>query len=249
MINSPNATLTTTALLPAKTTARLHLDHITVDNRLQSRELNPAVVKDYIAVLQDGGQFPPVRVVHDKEDHYYLVDGHHRLAATRELQGMETIEAEILDGSFSDALWHSWGANRAHGLRRTQKDKRRAVRAALEHPRWSRKSNREIARHIGCDHKTVAAIRQRGEFPKDKVTRKICPYPGPSKKEILQACRVLARVQSKQARAFSTAELATVKAAHGPMYMFLFCSGKAGDEQNQAKENSENEIQIDNKGK
>ena len=79
----------------------------------------------------------------------YLVDGHHRIAATRQMLGIEDIAVEIVDGTFADALWLSWGANRGHGLRRTQKDKRRAIQAAIDYPRWSLESDRSIARHIG----------------------------------------------------------------------------------------------------
>ena len=177
------------------------------------------MVKDYVGALRRGEQFPPIRLVYDG-DQYYLVDGHHRLAATRELAGLEDIAVEVFDGTFSDALWLSWGANRDHGLRRTPEDKRRAVRAALAHPQWNKKSDREIARHIGCDHKTVAAIRRGGEFP--KATQDSHPPSGPSKRAILQASKVLAKVQPEQARKFSNAELKTVRASHDPLYRFLF---------------------------
>jgi len=232
MTNSLNGALQTTVALGSKKTARIQLDHITLDERLQSRELNFTVVKDYAAVMRRGGQFPPVCVVHDDADNYFLVDGHHRVAATRQLHGIETIDAEIINGSFSDALWLSWAANRDHGLRRTQKDKRRAVCAALEHPQWSQKSDREIARHIGCDHKTVASIRRRGEFPKDKANRTARPYQGPSKREILQASRVLAKMRLEQARGFSTTERRALMAVHAHLHQFSFCSNPVLDKSN-----------------
>src|SRR5262245_51487982 len=123
---------------------RLALDHITLDTRLQSRELKSSVVKEYTGVLRRGGQFPPIRLVRDAKDIYYLVDGHHRVAAARKVVGLSDINAEIIEGTFADALWWSWGANRDHGLRRTQEDKRRAIRAALQHSKWGRKSDRAI---------------------------------------------------------------------------------------------------------
>ena len=204
---------------------RLALDHITLDDRLQSRELKLAVVKDYAQAMRAGTQFPPVLLVHDEADRYYLVDGHHRLAACRELTGIEDIEVEIVEGTFSDALWLSWGANRDHGLRRTSEDKRRAIRAALAHPQWHQKSDREIARQIGCDHKTVGAIRKRGEFPLRASTRSVHPQLGPSNKTILRAAKVLAKILPEQARKFSNAELATVRAGYDPFYRFLFGPG------------------------
>ena len=203
----------------------LALDYLTLDDRLQSRELKPGVVKDYLGVLRRGGELPPVLVVRNSNGDYHLVDGHHRVAATRQLLGREEIAVEIVDGTFADALWLSWGANRSHGLRRTQKNKRRAIRAAVQHPRWRRKSDRAIALHIGCDHKTVGAMRREcaaGEFPTGKTAQGSRPLAGPSQRAILQACRLLAQVQPEQARQFSPAELATVRAGYEPTHRLLF---------------------------
>jgi hypothetical protein len=198
---------------------RLALDHITLDRRLQSRALRPGVVKDYLGALRRGEELPPVRVVRDANDHYYLVDGHHRIAATQQMLGIEDVAVEVVNGTFADALWLSWGANRGHGLRRTQKDKRRAIQAAIAHPRWTLQSDRAIARHIGCDHKTVARMRRQctgGEFPTNEV------QPGPSKSQILRACRLLSKVQPEQARLFDRADIATVRAGYEPMHCLLF---------------------------
>jgi hypothetical protein len=165
-------------------------------------------------------ELPPVLVVRDGET-FYLVDGFHRVAATRQRVGIEDITVEIIDGTFDDALWSSWGANRNHGLRRTQEDKRRAIKAAIEHFLWSRESDRAIARHIGCDHKTVGQMRERmsGEFPTDKIQRS--PPSGTSKSEILQACGVLARQPAEPAHQFSVQELPTLKAAYKALHRLL----------------------------
>src|SRR5580700_6514868 len=130
---------------PTANPVRLALDHVTLDARLQSRQLQPDVVKDYLGALRRGEELPPIRVLRDVNDNYYLVDGHHRIAATRQMFGIEDIAVEIVYGTFEDALWLSWGANRSHGLRRTQKDLARAIQAAVEHPRWSLESGRAIA--------------------------------------------------------------------------------------------------------
>jgi hypothetical protein len=203
MSNSRKAGSPTPDPKPPARPGSLALDYITLDNQLQSRALKANVVSEYASVIRRGGELPPVLVVRDANDNYYLVDGHHRVAATRELTGIDDIAVEIIDGTFNDALWLSWGANRDHGLRRTQKDKRRAIHAALKHPLWKKKSSRAIAKHIGCDHKTVAAMRQklaRGEFPTNKTAQG--PPRGPSKRDILKACQLLAKVQPEQARQF-----------------------------------------------
>jgi hypothetical protein len=224
MSNSRKAGSPTPDAKPPARPGSLALDYITLDNQLQSRALKANVVSEYASVIRRGGELPPVLVVRDANDNYYLVDGHHRVAATRELTGIDDIAVEIIDGTFNDALWLSWGANRDHGLRRTQKDKRRAIHAALKHPLWwKKKSSRAIAKHIGCDHKTVAAMRQklaRGEFPTNKTAQG--PPRGPSKRDILKACQLLAKVQPEQARQFSAPELATVRAGYEPMHRLLY---------------------------
>ncbi len=195
-------------------TTRLALEHITEDRRLQGRNLKPNVVKDYVAAIRRGEILPPVRVVYDGKDTYYLVDGYHRVAAARQLTGIDTINVEIIPGTFSDALWHSWAANRNHGLRRTKDEIRRAIRAALEHPEWSKQSYRKIAQHIGCDHKTVSAVRRntgRGEFPSQKAVAS--SQKPPSKKSILRACQLLMSLQAEHLCAFNETELASIRAA------------------------------------
>lgn len=63
-------------------------------------------------------------------------------------------------GGLRDAILHSAGANAAHGLRRTNADKRRAVLMLLEDGEWSQWSDREIGRQCVVDHKTVTRLRE-----------------------------------------------------------------------------------------
>ena len=192
----------------------LALDYITQDPRLQSRPLKPDRVKAYAAAMRRGEVFPPVQVVCDRNGNYYLVDGYHRVAATRQLNGIDVIEAEIIEGTLEDALWLCWAANRNHGLARTQKEKRAIVRAALLHPEWSKKSDREIGRHVGCDHKTVAAIRRfvaGGEIPKPGFkARGRAPHWSP-RKTVLGACWMLAEVPPEQRYRFDDMDLPLIK--------------------------------------
>jgi hypothetical protein len=58
-------------------------------------------------------------------------------------------------GTLEDAQWYSFGTNKDHGLRRTNEDKARAVKAALAHPNGAAKSDHQIAKHVGVDVKTV----------------------------------------------------------------------------------------------
>jgi hypothetical protein len=196
-------------------TQRLALHHLTLKPELQARELKPSVVNKYLAAMRRGEEFPPITVVRDGKDRYYLVDGHHRVAARRQLVGIHDIAIKIIPGTFTDALWLSWGVNRDHGLPRTQESKRNAIRAALRHPKWSKESDRAIAKHIGCDHKTVGSMRRwirSGEFPTSGTA--VALETAPAKKAILNASLLLARVQSGQESDFAPDELAIVRKGH-----------------------------------
>jgi hypothetical protein len=63
-------------------------------------------------------------------------------------------------GTRRDAILHAAGANAAHGLRRTNADKRRAVETLLRDEEWSKWSDREIARLCAVSHPFVSQIRQ-----------------------------------------------------------------------------------------
>ncbi len=53
------------------------------------------------------------------------------------------------------AQWYAYGANRKHGLPRTNEDKRLAVEAALKHPRAASLSTRDLAKHCGVSRMAV----------------------------------------------------------------------------------------------
>ena len=130
------------------------------------------VVEEYAAAMADGAKFPAITVFYDGAE-YWLADGFHRLAAT-ETAGSLTINCDVRQGTRRDAVLHSVGANAAHGMRRTNEYKRRAVRVLLEDAEWSQWGDRKIARRCGVDHKTVATLRPpkpSGELP--QIDRKV----------------------------------------------------------------------------
>jgi hypothetical protein len=129
-------------------------------------ELRGETIDDYASDMLKGATFPPVVIFDDGHD-LWLADGFHRVEAARKIDG-ETIIAEIRQGSARDAILYGAGSNAAHGLRRTQSDKRRAVERLLKDPEWARWSDRKIAEVAKVDHKTVAKVRSElttGEIP------------------------------------------------------------------------------------
>lgn len=133
----------------------LPLASIRADGGTQSRAaIDESVVAEYQDHLKS---LPPVVVFYDGSD-YWLADGFHRLEAHKRAS-LESIIAEIRQGTLRDAVLFSVGANAAHGLRRTNADKRRAVELLLGDEEWKLKSDRWVANRCGVGHQLVASIR------------------------------------------------------------------------------------------
>lgn len=136
----------------------LAIEFITIDGGTQSRAcLNDSTVDEYAEAMDDGAEFPPILVFYDGEKHW-LADGFHRVAAAKKLEWGE-IAATIRSGTRRDAVLYSVGANVTHGLRRTNRDKRRSVLTLLGDEEWSCWSDREIARRCGVSTPFASKLR------------------------------------------------------------------------------------------
>ena len=138
----------------------IELSKIRIDGGTQTREkLNQATVKEYIEAINAGATFPPVTLFFDGSA-YWLADGFHRYFAAKKA-GKKQIHEDITPGTQRDAVLHSLGANTAHGLPRSNKDKQRAVETLLNDPEWSNWSNREIAEKCVVSHSYVNTLREK----------------------------------------------------------------------------------------
>lgn len=136
---------------------------------LQARAaINHATIAGYVEHLKNGGSFPPVVVFFDSKD-YWLADGWHRLLAHKDA-GQKIIHEEIKIGTKRDALKYALGANSAHGLPRTNADKRNAVSLALADEEWSEMTTRDIAA-MCCVSNALVSEMQRGITPKEKTEK------------------------------------------------------------------------------
>lgn len=141
-------------------TQNLQLELVRTDGGTQPRQgISWEVVNQYGDLMEGGVKLPPVTVFYDGTN-YWLADGFHRLHAAENQERAE-ITAEIIQGTLEDAQWYSFGANKAHGLMRTNEDKQRAVQAALRHPKCAGLSDRAIAKHVGVTHPTVSGWREK----------------------------------------------------------------------------------------
>lgn len=138
----------------------LPISLIRTDGGTQPRAgIDFTAVDDYSDAMRDGTKFPPVTVFYDGSA-YWLADGFHRVKAAFAAD-LEEIACDVHQGTQEDAQWYSFSANKSNGLRRTNEDKQRAVKAALAHPKSASLSDHQIAKHVGVDVKTVGNWREK----------------------------------------------------------------------------------------
>lgn len=147
----------------------LRIADIRRDGATQPRAgLDAAHVEDMIAALTDGETLPPIDVMFDGS-FYWVYDGFHRISAHERL-GRLKITAIVHQGAQADAQWESYAVNKAHGLKRTNEDKKRQSLAALRHPRAASLSNTQIAKHVGVDEGTIRHYRAQLEVTSEIPT-------------------------------------------------------------------------------
>ena len=134
------------------------LDRIKDGGAQMRVETNADTIEKYAADMLDGAVFPPV-ILFDDGAILWPGDGFHRIAATRRIKRTE-INAEIRKGTARDAILHAVGANAAHGLPRTNADKRRAVETLLRDAEWQQLSDRDLAKLAKVSHVYVGTVRK-----------------------------------------------------------------------------------------
>ena len=124
---------------------------------LQARvSTDNGTVSEYAEAMLAGKVFPPMVVFSDGRE-IWLADGFHRLHALLAV-GEIRATVDLRKGTREDAMWYAVAANKTHGLRRTNGDKRKAVLKALElRPGLS---SRAISEHVGVHHDTVEQCRK-----------------------------------------------------------------------------------------
>lgn len=138
---------------------QIKLTKIKFDERLQNRvKIDTDTVKEYSDAIDAGVKLPDVTVFFDGSD-YWLADGFHRYHAHDNLKILE-INADVRNGTLREAILFSVGVNAAHGLRRTNADKRKAVETLLADEEWGTLTDREISRLVHVSVSFVGAVRR-----------------------------------------------------------------------------------------
>lgn len=150
---------------------------VVLDPQAQPRtNIDSTLVDEYAReIAKPGGPalFPPIRAFYDaSEERYYVGDGFHRTMAA-EQAGHALIKAIVSPGTLRDAIVYSCSANADHGKRRTNEDKRRAVRRLLTDEEWSQWSDSLIAEKANVSQPFVSKLRKElqaetGQKPPEK---------------------------------------------------------------------------------
>jgi ParB-like chromosome segregation protein Spo0J len=132
----------------------LPLDKLVLDPNLYLRDrLDDFTVERYADSYQ---RLPPV-TVYEVDGTWLLADGFHRHAAAIML-GRKTIGAEVIEGTFDEALDFVASVNLFHGLPLTRSERRRAVDVKMRlHHDWS---DRRMAEELGVSRELVAKTRK-----------------------------------------------------------------------------------------
>jgi len=121
-----------------------------------------------------GCEEPPAVTACRVDGALYVIDGWHRVLGAR-AAGELFIRCEIIEAEDAEhAQWLAVSQNRSHGLPRSNADKKRAVRLALDCGIGVEQSTHILAGHVGVDHKTAKKHRDEWEA-EDKAKRKTEP--------------------------------------------------------------------------
>ena len=121
----------------------------------------PELIAEYAELIKAGVRFKPIQAIYEEaEDTYWVWDGYHRCKAIQLAGSSPEVFAIVEEGTKDRAELLACGANAEHGQRRTNEDKRKAVRMALSNRLLQRKnwSNRQLAEHCGVSPSLVDSV-------------------------------------------------------------------------------------------
>jgi hypothetical protein len=155
--------------MPVKELKQIPIDELRIDGGTQLRAaIDQATVSEYAERIDE---LPP-SIVFDDGAAKWLADGFHRMHGHNKA-GKKKMLCEVRKGTQREAILYALGANAAHGLRRSNADKRKAVLAMLADPEWTAWSDRKIAEQCLVSNHLVAELRgaHLGEIPDAPATR------------------------------------------------------------------------------
>jgi len=153
----------------------LRLDEIFKDDSIYPRERTDEKRIDFFSdLIEEGTQFPPIKIVKDTSGRYILIDGFHRYSAFIKLKRTE-ITCDLIDAA--PQLWRllSVGFNSDSSQPLKPGEIKRAI-----HDAWCKdnvRNKRQIADMVGCSvqwvRKVVKGLAQKEESEKLALARKL----------------------------------------------------------------------------
>ena len=144
----------------------VEIANVTVASEFQMRvKSDPATLIEYRELIRASEEHWPFYepcTLYRVDGKLILVDGFHRLDSMR-AEGRKEILADVRNGTLLDAKIASLGANKKHGLKRSNADKRRAGTIAVQDETLRKWSDRKLAELCGISDFLVSQIR--GELP------------------------------------------------------------------------------------
>ena len=142
----------------------IDLEDLTVENTINPRAngVDAGYVEELSQWLNESNgtgtprDLPPVVAYKLTDSTILLSEGFHRVEAYAKA-GRDLIPVELRSGTREDAILNAAASNQSHGQRRTNEDKRLAVRLTLAiQPQWT---DRRVANHVGVGHTLVSDMR------------------------------------------------------------------------------------------
>ena len=135
--------------------------------------VNEEKVEEYAEAMENGAEFPPIKVWEKLDGTYQVIDGVHRISAYRKL-GKEYIEAEIIHGIEDEVDFMEWAIreNLKHGLPLSREDKKEDARRLYIKGR----KPEDIANLFKVSERTVynwiGDLKQEEKLEKEKLKQK-----------------------------------------------------------------------------
>ena len=149
-------------------TENILISEIIVDSRFQFRaELDNEVVRNYTELILEGVEFPPVDVFRTPEG-LILVDGFQRLESAK-ISDKRKINANVHEGTERDALLYALAANKTHGARLSNADKRKKGMFVLNDSELSLLSDNKLAELTGITQQSLSNWRR--ELKAEKLAK------------------------------------------------------------------------------
>jgi hypothetical protein len=125
-------------------TEYIDISAIRADASAQARSyVSPDTIAEYAERMLDGDEFPPLVVFFDGKV-YWLAGGFQRRDAAIKA-GLTSFRCAVIEGGLREARLYACGTNAAHGVPRTNEDKRRVVMRLLQDAEWRQWSDSEVA--------------------------------------------------------------------------------------------------------